>query len=142
MKKLWIISGSVFVGLIALIIVLTVTDKKVETTSYAQVEQMMEDRETFILVFGSHSCSTCNAYRAGTLKQYLKREKDYIPLIFVDINLSFERGELADFLSKHQFPQIPGTPTTTLVINGVPQSQIMAKNATIDELMEFIDPAL
>lgn len=79
--------------------------------SYNNLNCMVEDKESFVLVIGSSECSHCVDYKT-TMKDVVKKHN--VTIHYIDIS-KLNSTELAKLRNKFSFT---GTPTTIFVEDG------------------------
>lgn len=79
--------------------------------SYDQLQELLDDKESFPLVIASATCSACNSYRP-TMEKFIKEYNVDVKYIDLDKLTDKEESELMS-----EFP-ISGTPTTVFVTKG------------------------
>jgi len=106
MKKILII----FIGIITMFTV-GCGRGSVEEITFSQYEQMMENKESFILFVGSKTCSHCTEFKI-TLERVIE---DYnVDFKYIDIS-NFNADEKKIFSENIRFD---GTPTTVFIQEG------------------------
>lgn len=104
MKKLLI--------LIAIVFMLTGCGKTTyDEISYSELNNMIDNKEDFILFIGSSTCSACAAYEI-TLNDIIKEYN--VDVKYIDLSKLSDKEESA---LTSQFP-INGTPTTVFITDG------------------------
>lgn len=84
---------------------------KYEEISFKKFNEMLENKESFILFIGSSTCSHCTAYK----EKVNKFVKEYqTKIYYIDIH-EFSEEESAKFKTIINFE---GTPTTVFIENG------------------------
>ncbi len=85
--------------------------KTYDEISYQELNQMLENKEDFILMLGAETCSACSAFKI-TLNKVIE---DYgVDIKYLD-NDKLSEEEHSKVLSKFYFS---GTPTTVFVVKG------------------------
>ncbi len=85
--------------------------KTYDEISYQELNQMIDNKEDFILMLGAETCSACSAFKI-TLNKVIE---DYgVDVKYLD-NDKLSEEESSELLSKFYFS---GTPTTVFVENG------------------------
>lgn len=79
--------------------------------SYSELQDLIDNKESFPLVIASATCSACNSYRP-TLEKFI--EKYNVDVKYIDLDKLTDKEE-SDLMN--EFP-ITGTPTTIFVKNG------------------------
>jgi len=83
--------------------------------SYTDLQTKLQNKESFVFVIGSSTCSACAKYET-TMKKVIKKYQ--VEVFFIDIN-KLSLSEQPNFESKFV---ISGTPTTVFVKDGVETS--------------------
>lgn len=110
MKKILII----FIGIITLFTV-GCGRGSIEEITFSDYQEMVENKETFILFIGSKTCSHCAEFKI-TLEDVIK---DYdVHFKYIDIS-EFGENEKESFIENIRFD---GTPTTIFIEEGVDNS--------------------
>ena len=79
--------------------------------SYSELQDLIDNKESFPLVIASATCSACNSYRP-TLEKFI--EKYNVDVKYIDLDKLTDKEE-SDLMN--EFP-ITGTPTTVFVEDG------------------------
>lgn len=79
--------------------------------SYSKLNEMIDDKENFILFIGSSTCSACAAYEI-TLNDIIKEYN--VDVKYIDLS-KLSHDDESSLVS--EFP-ISGTPTTVFITNG------------------------
>lgn len=90
-------------------------NKTYNEISYKDLNNMLENKEDFILFIGSNTCSACSVYKEtlnGVIEEYGTDVK------YIDLSKLSDKEE-SELLSK--FP-ITGTPTTVFITKGEEKS--------------------
>ena len=87
------------------------SNKTYEEISYSDLNNMLDNKEDFILFIGSDTCSACQIYE-GTLNNVI--EEYNVDVKYVDLSKLSDKDES---VLTSEFP-ITGTPTTVFVVNG------------------------
>ena len=85
--------------------------KTYQTINYKTLDSLVKDKESFVLVIGSASCSACSVYRQ-TMQSIIKEYN--LMIYYVDVD-NFSREEEARLIERFPFE---GTPTTVFVVDG------------------------
>jgi len=88
---------------------------KYTEVSYSELLTKMENKDTFVIVLGSSTCSACAMYEK-TMEKVIK--KNQVEIFYLDIAKLNEEDKVK-FNSKFV---IAGTPTTVFIENGVETS--------------------
>ena len=103
--------------IIGLTIVLTTvfltgcSPKTYNEISYQDLTDMLNNKEDFVLVIGSETCSACQSFRP-TMEKVIKKYN--LDIKYIDISKLSEEDE-SELVSKFAFS---GTPTTIFITNG------------------------
>lgn len=109
MKKI----GLLF-SILVLTVILTGCGEKYKTyvdVTYNELEQKLENKETFAFVIGSSTCSACKAYKV-TMDKLIKKYQ--IPVYYIKTDLLSEEDN-NKLSSKFYFQY---TPTTIFIVEG------------------------
>ena len=82
-----------------------------EEISYAELNEMLKNKDDFVLFIGSNTCSACTVYR-GTLNDVIGEYG--VDVKYIDLS-KLSKTESSKLTSK--FP-ITGTPTTIFITDG------------------------
>lgn len=137
--------GAVGVGLLIFLIIQVLSfnnsnngfSKTVETISYEEYQELINDKEDFILMYGSETCSFCIEFKP-ILSQGLKDAGNDIDAYYIDADSLDE----ADRTFIANYYNIEGTPTTLMIINGEYEDELNGKetqSAVTNFLNEFIE---
>ncbi len=85
--------------------------KTYDEISYTQLNEMLDDKQDFILFIGSETCSACSAYKV-TINKIV--EKYGVDIKYLDIS-KLNEEEDSEFTSNFAFS---GTPTTIFITDG------------------------
>lgn len=103
--------------LIISIILLSGCNKYNEYTqiNYEELQKKLDNKDSFVLVVGSSTCSACSKYKT-TMEKVIK-DKD-IEIFYIDLN-SLTTEEKSKLYSKFV---VNSTPTTIFIKNGIEES--------------------
>ncbi len=92
--------------------------KQVELDTKEDAVAKFEDHETFIMVIGESTCTSCADYKESTLKDYVnKYSQDDLVFLYKDKSFS-NTTEFYEFLNTYGL-EFTGSPTTYYIKNGV-----------------------
>lgn len=110
-------------------------NKTYDEISYKQLNEMLENKESFILFIGSSTCSACAVYRE-TLNEVINEYN--VDVKYIDLHALSDEDNVA---VTNLFP-ISGTPTTVFITNGEEKdtynriSGNVAKSKIVEKLKE------
>ena len=86
-------------------------DEYLEKISYSQLEEKINNQETFILYIGSEECSACAIFKPKLINVLYDNQ---ITAYYLDLN----EITTDDYISFGKFMNITGTPTLAFIIEG------------------------
>ncbi len=113
MKKKYVFLIVMFIIVILGVVLLFFMRKNntYEEISYAELNEMLKNKDDFVLFIGSNTCSACTVYR-GTLNDVIGEYG--VDVKYIDLS-KLSKTESSKLTSK--FP-ITGTPTTIFITDG------------------------
>jgi len=83
--------------------------------NYTQLQEKINNKDSFVIVFGSDTCSACKQYKV-TMESVIKEEQ--VEVFYLDLNETTET-EYSKIYSKYV---ITSTPTTVFIKDGLETS--------------------
>lgn len=107
MKKLL----TIFTLIISVVLITGCSPKTYNEISYQELTNMLKNKEDFVLVIGSETCSACKAFKP-TMEKVIKEYK--LDIKYIDISKLSEEDE-SELISIFAFR---GTPATIFITDG------------------------